>query len=75
MRAGEPAEGEVATAVAERHRLHIHERFYDCSHEFHRGLAEMYVADERFAANYNNQAEGLAQYVHDAVLANAAKAS
>ncbi len=37
----------------------------------HRGLADMYVADERFAAHYDAVAPGLAQYVHDAVYANA----
>ena len=38
----------------------------------HCGLAEMYVADPRFTARYEALAPGLAQYVHDAVLANAA---
>ena len=37
----------------------------------HRNLAEMYVADPRFAASYDKVAPGLASYVHDAVLANA----
>jgi hypothetical protein len=39
----------------------------------HTGLAEMYVADPRFAATYEKVATGLAQYVHDAILANAAR--
>jgi len=39
----------------------------------HTGLAEMYVADPRFAANHERVAAGLAQYVHDAILANAAR--
>lgn len=34
-------------------------------------LAEMYIADERFARTYERQAEGLAAYVHDAIVANA----
>jgi DNA-binding transcriptional MerR regulator len=75
MGVGEPADGEVAMAVAERHRQHINRRFYDCSYEFHTGLADMYVTDERFAENYNTQAKGLAQYVHDAIRANAARNS
>lgn len=36
----------------------------------HRRLAEMYVSDDRFAATFDTVAPGLAQYVHDAVLAN-----
>ncbi len=37
----------------------------------HRNVAQMYVTDERFRATYENQHEGLAQYVRDAVVANA----
>jgi hypothetical protein len=37
----------------------------------HAGLAEMYVADDRFARHYEQRREGLAAYVRDAVLANA----
>ena len=59
------------TAIAEDHRQHISRRFYDCSPELHASLADMYVADERFAAHYERRAAGLAQYVHDAVKANA----
>jgi len=71
--AGEPADGDVATGVAERHRLQINDRFYDCSHEFHTGLADMYIADERFAAHYDEIRPGLAEYVHDAIKANAVR--
>ena len=38
---------------------------------FHRGLADMYLADPRFTKTYEDQAPGLAQYVHDAIHANA----
>ena len=34
-----------------------------------RGLAEMYVADDRFRRTYDDRAPGLAQWVHDAILA------
>jgi DNA-binding transcriptional MerR regulator len=72
MRAGEPADGQAARALAERHREHISRWFYPCSPQMHCGLAEMYVADERFTRTYEREAEGLAAYVHDAILANAA---
>ncbi len=71
MSAGEPADGERARAVAERHRQHITQWFYPVSMQMHRDLAEMYVADQRFAAGYESVAEGLSRYVRDAVLANA----
>ena len=35
----------------------------------------MYIADPRFTATYEKIASGLAQYFHDAILANAARAS
>lgn len=37
--------------------------------EAHRGLAEMYIADERFTAYYDAIAPGAAQLLHDAVFA------
>lgn len=70
MRAGEPADGPAARALAERHRTHISRWFYPCSPQMHRGLAEMYVADPRFTQTYEREAEGLAAYVHDAIVAN-----
>jgi MerR family transcriptional regulator, thiopeptide resistance regulator len=72
MRAGHAADGPEARALAERHRRHISRWFYPCSPQMHRGLAEMYVADERFTQTYEREAEGLAAYFHDAILANAA---
>ncbi|MGI8869209.1 MAG: MerR family transcriptional regulator [Mycobacteriales bacterium] len=60
--------------VAERHRQHIQERFYDLSPEGHRNLADMYVADPRFTETYERIAPGLAHYVHDAIHANADRA-
>ena len=71
LRSGEPATSEAAMDAAEQHRLHIHERFYELSHDFHRGLADMYVADPRFTKTYEDIAPGLAAYVRDAIHANA----
>lgn len=75
MQQGAAPDGEEAMDVAEQHRQHISRWFYDCTYEIHRGLAEMYVADPRFTAHYEDQAEGLAAYVRDAMLANAARAA
>lgn len=58
-----------ADALAARHRASI-ERFYECGGEMHRGLVEMYLADERFAAYYDDVEPGLAQFVHDVVIAS-----
>jgi MerR family transcriptional regulator, thiopeptide resistance regulator len=58
-------------ALAERHRGHISRWFYPCSPRMHRGLGDLYIADERFTNTYENQAKGLAAYLHDAIAANA----
>ena len=75
MAAGTPAADARAMDLAERHRQHITRWFYDCTYDMHRGLAEMYVADERFARTYDAIAPGLASYTRDAVLANADRAN
>jgi DNA-binding transcriptional MerR regulator len=74
MRSGKPADSPEAMDGAEAHRRQIDEWFYPCSHEMQVGLAEMYLADPRFTATYEKIAPGLAQYVHDAIVANAARA-
>ena len=73
MRAGKPADSAEAMAGAEAHRRQIDDAFYACSYEMHVGLAEMYLADPRFTATYEKIAPGLAQYLHDAIKANAAR--
>jgi MerR family transcriptional regulator, thiopeptide resistance regulator len=58
------ADGIAAIETAREHRQHIARRFYDCPPAMrHRGLGEMYVTDERFAAHYDAIERGLAQYV------------
>lgn len=69
MAAGDPA-SPAARAVAERHRAWIG-HFYDCSYEMHRNLAQLYVTDPRFTATYEGVRPGLAQFLHDAINANA----
>lgn len=47
---------------------HTHmNQFYDCSKAHFGKLGEMYIADPRFTAFYDNVKPGLAQFVHDAI--------
>ena len=71
LQSGEPATSAAAMDAAEQHRRHIHDRFYDIDHDFHRGLADLYVSDPRFTKTYYDIAPGLAAYVRDAIHANA----
>ncbi|GGB75541.1 transcriptional regulator [Knoellia flava TL1] len=71
LEAGHPATSTEAMDAAEAHRVQIDTWFYDCSHDFQKGLADMYVADPRFTKTYEDLAPGLAAYVRDAIHANA----
>jgi hypothetical protein len=56
-------------AMVVAHRAAISKWFYDCSIEMQRNLAAMYINDERFKKYYDGRVRGLAQYVHDAIMA------
>lgn len=73
MATGEPPTGEPAMDLAEEHRRHISTWYYACPYDMHQGLAEMYVADERFKAFYDSMRPGLAEHLRDAIVANAAR--
>ena len=73
MRAGAQPDSDQVMDIAERHRQYITHWFYDCGYDMHRCLAEMYINDPRFAKTYDDLAPGLAQYIHDAMLANATR--
>ena len=64
-------ESPEAMDIAERARLNIDRWFYPCSPEMHSRLADLYEADERFAANYERQEKGLTAYFATAIRANA----
>lgn len=70
LRAGADPSSDQAMAAAEQHRIGI-EQFFTCNYEMHQELAETYLSDERFFAYYETRAAGLAQYVRDAIFANA----
>ncbi|MGW0735329.1 MerR family transcriptional regulator [Streptomyces sp. NPDC002851] len=67
---GVPADSEQAMDAAEEHRRFISHSHYECSHELHTCLGQMYVDDERFTAMYEAIRPGLAVYLRDAIRAN-----
>lgn len=70
LHSGAAPDSDAAMDLAEEHRRGI-ERFYDCSYGMHRGLGELYLADTRFTKTYEVLAPGLAQWVRDAIHADA----
>lgn len=63
---GNPA-GELAQKACELHKKWLcffHDKY---SREYHKGLAEMYVTDERFRAYYDKIEAGCAEFLRDAI--------
>ena len=74
MDAGLAATSEEAMDAAEQARQQIDKWFYDITPDFHRNLGDMYLADPRFTKTYEDIKPGMAQYVRDAIHANADRA-
>lgn len=65
-------ESEAARTVCKKHKEWLSFTWPSYSPEAHSGLAEAYVADERFAKYYNDRAgEGAAQALRDAIAKHA----
>ena len=69
--AGVPADSAQAMGAAEAARAHMDRWFFPVDARFHRALGDMYVQDPRFRATYEDLRPGLAQYLRDAIHANA----
>ena len=61
-----PDDPGVQAAVGDYY-AYLNKNFYTCDLPFLRGLADMWVADPRFAVNYERLREGGAAFVRDAV--------
>ena len=66
LKAGVAPNDKQTLAVVENYRLHIDHWYYPCSKQMFAQLGKMYVADARFAENFNKVQPGLAQYISDA---------
>ena len=71
LTSGKAAESPEARAIAERHRLAIDRWFYPCDRAMHARLADLYEADQRFAANIDRYGAGLTPFLAAAIRANA----
>ena len=58
---------EKVQGLIEKWRNHITTNFYNCTIEIFRGLALMYIGDERFTKNIDKYGDGLAQFMSDAM--------
>ncbi|MFJ8246967.1 MerR family transcriptional regulator [Peribacillus asahii] len=64
---GNPA-SDVAQELAAKHKEWLMYSWPNYSKEAHAGLAEMYVADERFTAYYDKNVKGGTEFLRDAIL-------
>ena len=64
--AGDPA-GEAAQKACDLHRQWLCVFYPKYSKAYHLGLAEMYVADDRFRENYDKIAPGCTEFLRDAI--------
>ncbi|MDQ0430720.1 DNA-binding transcriptional MerR regulator [Planomicrobium stackebrandtii] len=67
VKTGDPS-SDAAQQTADLHRQWLGFTWPSYSKEAHKGLAEMYVADERFAAYYDKAHPGAAQFLRDAIV-------
>ena len=63
---GDPA-GDLAQQACDLHRQWLCVFYPGYSKEYHMGLGEMYVLDERFRANYDKLAPGCTEFLRDAI--------
>ena len=68
VREGIAPQSEEGKAIVELHKrwLTVASHGYDAAR--HRGIAQLYVMDERFTAYYDGEVEGCAQFLCDAVM-------
>ena len=64
-----PLDSQKTQEAVKAHRDAITKWFYECSVDMQKQLAVMYIADPRFKEYYDGRVRGLAQYIHDAIMA------
>jgi len=64
---GISAQSDEAREIAELHRRWLAGYLSGYTSAMHRGIAAMYIADERFVQYYDRRVTGCAQLLHDAV--------
>lgn len=73
VRSQKRPDGQQGQHLAQLHRQWLGYIWPSYSPEAHVGLAQMYLADERFKAYYDREVPGCAQFLHDAIVQMAGK--
>ena len=64
---GLPVDDYAVQLLVQQHHQYLNQ-FYEVKEERYRGLAGMYVSDERFKQHYDQYSEGLAEFLKAAIL-------
>lgn len=64
---GEEPTGEQAQKFAKELQQYISDNFYNCTKEILAGLGQMYVMDDRFRNNIDQNGEGTAEFASEAI--------
>lgn len=67
LKEGVSPEIETAQSLVKKLQQYITDNFYTCTNDILAGLGQMYVADERFKSNINQNGEGTAEFISEAI--------
>ena len=64
---GAEPHSDQAQALVVKLQKHINDNYYTCTDDILKGLAQMYVADERFKKNIDKYGEGTAEFASKSI--------
>lgn len=67
LKSGAPPERKDVQQFVEKLRQYITDNFYTCTPEILAGLGQMYVSDERFKTNIDQNGNGTAEFICEAI--------
>ena len=67
LKDGATPESETAQLLVKKLQTYITDNFYTCTAEILVGLGQMYVADERFRSNIDQNGAGTAEFISEAI--------
>ena len=67
LKYGVAPDNEAAQSLVRKLQQYITDNFYTCTNEILAGLGQMYVADERFKTNIDQNCAGTAEFISEAI--------
>jgi len=67
MKDGNTTDSDEAQALVKELQNYITDNYYTCTNEILSGLAQMYVADQRFKSNIDQHAVGTSAFIRESI--------